>query len=160
MTVNLAQTEMNIRIASLWSSSSHVYSTTLIPAPSKCQNVGQLKLLAHNFLTENFPCESYSMCDQGVDWWEHHDQNQNIFLFAFLGLIVLPCLSAQLLASILTFYMTAQCELFYRCYYNQISNATVANRTMWHHGPDVIVPFTSSSTILFFTCPVWGIVYH
>lgn len=145
MTVNLAQTEMNIRIASLWSSSSHAYSTTLIPAPSKCQNVGQLKLLAHNFLTENFPCESYSMCDQGVDWREHHDKNQTILLVCIpwighkflLGqsyfcrllrcrtsyikclplLVVHPRLSAQLLATIVRLKMVSQCELSNRCFY-------------------------------------------
>ena len=40
----------------------------------QCSN---LSVLDHNFLTENVPCESYSMCVQGV-WWEDDDQNQNI----------------------------------------------------------------------------------
>ena len=40
-------------------------------------------------------------------------------------LVVQPCLCAQLLARIHRFYMTAQCELFYGCYYHEISNAIV-----------------------------------
>ena len=33
-----------------------------------------------------------------------------------------------------------------------------SNRTIWLHSLDV--PFTRSLTILNFTCPIWGIVYH
>lgn len=55
----------------------------------------------------HWECSLWKSQQWCVDWWEHHDKNQNIFLFAFLGLVVQPCLSAQLLASILTFYTTA-----------------------------------------------------
>ena len=47
-------------------------------------------------------------------------------------LVVHPCLSAQLFR-ILRLYMVAQCQLFYRCFHNQILNATVANRTLRLH---------------------------
>lgn len=109
---------------------------------------------------------SHSMCDQDVDWCEHHDQNQNVYFvyipwigLGFLSgqsyfcrllgchtnynikcrplLVVHPCLYAQLLASILRLHIC-----------NQIPNATVPNRTLWLCALDV--PFTSSPTIILY----------
>ena len=86
------------------------------------------------------------------------DMSQTNYIKCLPLLVVQPCLSAQLLSSILRFKMKAQCELFYVITIKFHMHATVANRTMRLHGLDV--PFTISPTIISFTCAVWGIVHH
>ena len=139
-----------------------------------------MRALAHNFLTENVPCESHRMLIDG----NIMIKIKISFLFAFLGLVLVkvaivlqasemswtnyikclpllvvqPCLSAQLLSSILRFKMKAQCELFYVITIKFHMHATVGNRTMRLHGLDV--PFTISPTIISFTCAVWDNVHH
>ena len=134
------------------------------------------------------PCESH-MSDQVVDWWEHHEQNQNNCLFVFLGLDGGCCCVSNIFAGfwdvigksylmsplalgtrLLTVGPIPAClpnllAVFFRCIWWPNVDYSINITTIKFRLPQsnrtlwFYVPFTSSSTI-YLSCLWYHITYE